>query len=322
MSRAPGSLVVAIDGGGSKTDVAVVDVTTGEVVGSHRGPGCSHHSLGIPATVRVIDEAVKAALSVAGSSTSDVVHAGCYLTAIDLPEEQQGVHDALAPLPWARASLRVENDVFALLRAGTDAPDAAVVVCGTGINGAAVRADGAVSRILALGAISGDWGGASGLAEEVLWYAARAEDGRGEPTALRHALLRWTGRDSVHEVVLAMHRGELASATWWARTPEVFALAQEGDTVARALVERQGTEIGVLAGSLLARLDLQDRAVPVVVGGGIGASGDVRLLTAARHALAERAPAATVSLVTQRPIVGAVQLSLADARGVLVEPTR
>jgi len=311
MSR---ELVVAIDGGGSKTDVAVVDLVTGDEVGTSRGAGCSHHQIGIDATVIVIDEAVTAALADAGVVPADVRHVGCYLTAIDLDSEQAAVHAALSRLPWASRSLVVDNDVFALLRAGTDAPDAAVVVCGTGINGVAVRADGATARVLALGQISGDWGGASGLAEEVLWYAARAEDGRGEPTALRPALLSWTGRDSVHDVTLAVHTGALSVSSWWDRAAEVVELANAGDAVAISLVERQGTEIGLLASSLLARLGLAGSAVPVVLGGGIGAAADPRLVAAAARTLAERAPLATLSVVTAPPVTGAVRLALDSAR--------
>jgi len=311
MSR---ELVVAIDGGGSKTDVAVVDLVTGDVVGTSRGAGCSHHQIGIDATVIVIDEAVTAALADAGAVPADVRHVGCYLTAIDLDSEQAAVHAALSRLPWASRSLVVDNDVFALLRAGTDAPDAAVVVCGTGINGVAVRADGATARVLALGQISGDWGGASGLAEEVLWYAARAEDGRGKPTALRAALLSWTGRDSVHAVTLAVHTGELSVSSWWDRAAAVVDLANAGDAVAISLVERQGTEIGLLASSLLARLGLAGSAVPVVLGGGIGAAADPLLVAAAERTLAVRAPLAILSVVTAPPVTGAVRLALDSAR--------
>ncbi len=309
-----GPVAVAVDGGGSKTDAAVVDLVTGAVLGRGRGPGCSLHGIGLAAATQVVDAAVGAALAEAGASASDVVHAGCYLTAIDLDDEQAELHAALITQPWAAQSLTVANDVFALLRAGTASPDAAVVVCGTGINGAAVRADGASARILALGHVSGDWGGASGLAEEVLWHAARAEDGRGEPTALRDALLSWTGMAGVDEVVVAVHRGELAAASWSSRMPEVFALARAGDAVAVGLVERQGEEIGDLAGSLLARLGLAEAAVPVVLGGGIGASGDERLEAAARRALAARAAYAELSVVVEPPVVGAIELALADGR--------
>ena len=308
------NVVVAVDGGGSKTDVAVLDLASGEVVGTARGGGCSHHQLGIDTAVAVIDGAVTDALAAAGATAADVVHAGCYLTAIDLDSEQVAVRAAISALPWGARSVLVDNDVFALLRAGTDSPDAAVVICGTGINGVAVRADGATARVLALGHISGDWGGSSGLAEEVLWYAARAEDGRGEPTALRDALLRWTGAASVHDVTLAVHTGELAVSTWWDRAPEIVALAHDGDAVARLLLDRQGEEIGQLAASLLARLDLAETAVPVVLGGGIGATGDPLLVSAVERTLAARVPKATLTIVTERPIVGATHLALDAAR--------
>jgi N-acetylglucosamine kinase-like BadF-type ATPase len=307
-------VVVAVDGGGSKTDVAVLDLATGELLGSARGGGCSHHQLGIPVAMSVVDSVVREALAVAGAPASDVVHAGCYLTAIDTPDEQIAVHGALAALPWCARSVVVDNDVFALLRAGTDSADAAVVICGTGINGVGVRADGATARVLALGDISGDWGGSSGLAEQVLWYAARAEDGRGEQTALRDALLRWTGLASVHEVTLAVHTGALRTSSWWDRAPEILALAHEGDAVARRLVDRQGEEIGLLAASLLVRLDLHTREVPVVVGGGIGATGDPILVAGIERALAARAPGLRLVVVSDPPVVGAAHLALAAAR--------
>src|SRR4051794_25880989 len=171
----PGSHVVAVDGGGSKTDVLVA-TTDGTVVARRIGPGSSQHALGAARATEIIDEIVVAALAEAGIRSDDVRTAHCYLTAVDLPDEIAELTAHLAARPWAH-ELVVENDVFALLRAGTDAADAAVVVVGTGINAAAVRADGERARYLALGRISGDWGGGTGLAEAAIWAAARDEDG-------------------------------------------------------------------------------------------------------------------------------------------------
>jgi N-acetylglucosamine kinase-like BadF-type ATPase len=39
--------ILAVDGGNSKTDVALVDAGGG-VLGAARGPGTSHHHLGVP----------------------------------------------------------------------------------------------------------------------------------------------------------------------------------------------------------------------------------------------------------------------------------
>jgi N-acetylglucosamine kinase-like BadF-type ATPase len=306
-------VVVAVDGGGSKTDVAVVSRVDGAVLGRHRGPGCSQHDLGPERAAQVVDDCVGTALREAGVDTGRVTHAGCYLTAIDLPDEQAAMTALLGGTSWGARSLTVENDLFALLRAGTDRTPAAVVVCGTGINGLAMAADGTVARLVALGRCSGDWGGGAELAQEALWCAARAEDGRGEATLLRDAVLRWSGSVSIDDVSVDVHRGRVDPAGWSHHVPEIFAIAAAGDQVARRLVERQGREIGLVAASLIERLGLRDDPVPVVLGGGIGASGDPTLLAAAVEVLAERVPMARLSIVADAPIEGAILLALDSA---------
>jgi N-acetylglucosamine kinase-like BadF-type ATPase len=314
MSRGPSArVVVAVDGGASKTDAAIIGVDGRQVLGRHRGPGCSHHEIGPDHAANVIDAAVTAALEESGVHADQVVHAGCYLTAIDLPDEEVLMKDLLSRTGWGARSLIVDNDLFALLRAGTDEADAAVIICGTGINGLAVRKDGTTARIVALGHCSGDWGGGAALVEEALWMAARAEDRRGEPTALREAVLRWSGATSIHEVSVAVHRQLMDVSEWRSNVPEIFALAHQGDRMATELVRRQGREIGILAASLLERLELQNGDVPVVLGGGVAASGDAILLAEARLAMAPRAPRARLIDLATPPIEGAIRLAIASA---------
>ena len=136
-------------------------------------------------------------------------HVGIYLSGLDLEREVADYRAALAGYPWA-GSITVENDLFALLRAGTSAPDAAAVICGTGLNALAIRADGEVARFLALGPISGDWGGGAGIGELALWFAAREEDGRGEHTSLTAALPHEFDLRTVGELTEALHSGRLA----------------------------------------------------------------------------------------------------------------
>ena len=53
----------------------------------------------------------------------------------------------------------VDNDTFAVLRAGTERGWGVAVVCGAGINCVGVSPDGRHARFPALGTITGDWGG-------------------------------------------------------------------------------------------------------------------------------------------------------------------
>ena len=52
-----------------------------------------------------------------------------YLAGVDFPPEQEEVTAAVGRQGWAREHI-VDNDTYALLRAGTDSPDAVAVVCG------------------------------------------------------------------------------------------------------------------------------------------------------------------------------------------------
>ena len=103
--------------------------------------------------------------------------------------------------------------MFAILRAGLAdgrGPHWGVaVVCGAGINAVGVAPDGRVARYLALGTISGDWGGGYGLGLEVLWHAVRAEDGRGRDTILTSYLTSYFGVERVEEVTIGVHKGKI-----------------------------------------------------------------------------------------------------------------
>jgi N-acetylglucosamine kinase-like BadF-type ATPase len=297
-------LVVAVDGGGSKTDAVSLDLD-GTVVARASGPGSSPHFEGLEDSVATIDALVRQV-----TQGRPVAHAAVYLSGLDLPHEVSAFVDAVAGLPWAGASTVVENDLWALLRTGTESPDAVAVICGTGINAIGVRADGRVVRFAALGPISGDWGGGSGLGEEALWHAARAEDGRGPATALRDAVLRGMHVASIAELSQDLHTGRRTTAELAVLAPAVLEAARRGDAAAIRVVDRQADEIVAFVTASLARLELEDRAVPVVLGGGLIRSGDVRLLDGVRHGLAERAPHTLAIIVDDPPIVGAAILAL------------
>ncbi|MDR6612655.1 BadF/BadG/BcrA/BcrD ATPase family protein [Leifsonia sp. 1010] len=301
-------LVIAVDGGGSKTDAVALELD-GTVVAEARGTTSSPHLIGMRGSADLVSALIGRLLEQTGPRP--IAAANLYLSGLDLPTEIDDFRASIAGTPWAAAT--VDNDLFALLRAGTDEPDAVAVVCGTGINCVGVRADGAVVRYPSLGTISGDWGGGWHLGERALWHAARAVDGRGPATELAQAVPAAFGLDSVQAVIEALHFGRLQSRDLALLAPAVFASARAGDAVAAALIDEQAEEIVTFAATTLRRLDLLDRPVPVVLGGGVIGGRDERLLGTIERLLAERAPAARMELVTAAPILGAALLALESA---------
>jgi N-acetylglucosamine kinase-like BadF-type ATPase len=303
------SLLLAVDGGNSKTDVVICD-DTGAVLGHANGPGTNHQTYGLAESMRRLAALVTSARAAAGLDDADrLALAAVYLAGADLPEELAMLHDAVTEAGWADKSV-VDNDTLALLRAGTEAPDAVAVVCGSGINCIGRAADGRMVRFPALGTITGDWGGGDELGPQALWHATRAEDGRGPATALTSAIAGFFGLRSAAEVAAAAHLDPAVAARLPLLTPVLFEVAAEGDEVARSVVIRQGDEVALLAIAALRRLDLVGRPATVVLGGGVLRSRDPLLHGVVEAALASAAPLAEITVVTDPPVVGSALLGL------------
>ena len=302
-------LFVAIDGGNSKTDV-VVGSSSGEVLGTARGPGSTPHDLGVPGAMTLLDDLIRTARDQAHLPASTVLdRAEVYIAGADLPVEVDVLHKAIGEKGWAREH-RVDNDTFALLRAGTDAADAVAVVCGAGINCVGRTRDGRSARFPALGDISGDWGGGHHLAALALYYAARGEDGRGVPTSLSARVAAALGCTTVEEVSAGLHLGEIPRARINELTPVLFAAADDGDRVARAVIARQVAEIVGLVRVAAGRLGLLAAPYAVVFGGGVLAARHALLNDAVLAGIRAHSPRAVASIATDRPITGAALLAL------------
>jgi N-acetylglucosamine kinase-like BadF-type ATPase len=279
----------------------------GSVLATARGGGFRPPAVGVRQAVDALADAVGRAFAAAGVTAVD--HVSACLANADLPVEEEQLAAALHARAWG-ATVVVRNDTFAILRAGVEEPRGVAVVCGAGINCVGMRPDGRVARFPALGRLSGDWGGGWDLAEEALWHAARAEDGRGAATELARALPAHFGLPTMYALIEALHLERVADARRHELTPVLFATAAGGDPVARSLVDRLAEEIVSMAAVALTRLDLLDEAVPVLLGGGVLAARHPQLDGRVRELLAERAPKAVPTVVTARPVLGSALLGL------------
>ncbi|MFH7597317.1 BadF/BadG/BcrA/BcrD ATPase family protein [Streptomyces racemochromogenes] len=313
VSRPSPVAVLALDAGNSKTDAALVGAD-GTVLGTGRAGGFQPPRTGVEAAVDVLGEAVSEAAAAAGlAGPPYAARVSACLANADLPVEERRLADAIAARGWGAAT-EVRNDTFAVLRAGVDRPRGIAVVCGAGINCVGMLPDGRTARFPALGRISGDWGGGGGLAEEAVWWAARAEDGRGGPTGLARALPAHFGLASMAALIEALHLGGIPPGRLHELVPVLFAVAAGGDPVASAIVERQAEEVVALVTVVLERLGLLEEEVPVLLGGGVLAARHAQLEGRIGELLSSRAPHARPTVVTAPPVLGAALLGL-DAVG-------
>ncbi|MGW5264235.1 N-acetylglucosamine kinase [Microbispora sp. NPDC004025] len=300
--------VLAVDGGNSKTDVALVR-EDGTVLAAARGPAFLPQSAGAAAAVDVIGRTVRRALAGGTAAPPYADHVAAYVAGADLPAEEEVLRAELLARGYG-ASVVVGNDTFALLRAGSSTAWGVAVVCGAGINAVGVSPTGRVARFPALGRLSGDWGGGHHLGEEALWHAVRAEDGRGPATALTEVVRACFGAATVEEVVVGLHFGDLPADGLHALVPPLLAAAADGDAIAGSLVERQAEEIALLGVVAMRRLGLLAAPCEVVLGGGVLTARHPLLTSLVERRYAERAPLARLVVTGVPPIVGAALLGL------------
>jgi N-acetylglucosamine kinase-like BadF-type ATPase len=303
--------VLAVDGGGSKVDAALV-ADDGSLRGAvrirntdHDGPHSDSYLEGVALTV-------EAACREAGMSPDDrpVARQGTYcLAGADLPADDRRILRWVSRHGWTTDDV-LRNDSFAILRAGTDGAWGVGVVCGYGTNCSAVAPDGQTFRFAAIGDISGDWGGGSDIGRVALWYAVRAEDGRGGETELARAVPAYFGLRRPTHLMEAIHLGRMDTDRLAELPPVVFRAAAAGDAVARSILDRQADEIVSMAGTAIRKLRMTELDVPVVLGGGIFRNDFPPFFDRIEEGLRRIAPDVRVTVLSAPPVAGAALLGL------------
>ncbi|MDX6492618.1 MAG: hypothetical protein QOH02_553 [Gaiellaceae bacterium] len=295
-------MILAVDGGNSKTDLALVDAD-GSVQALVRGGLSSPHHLGLEQALDVL-EGLREQAGANGSATVGLLA----MAGVDFPSEEQEFLRAASGRGWAQ-SLSVVNDTFAVLRAGTERGWGVAITCGAGINCVGVAPDGRHARFPALGSITGDWGGGYDVGLTAVSAAARSEDGRGPRTTLERSVPAFFGVATPLELAEAIHRGRIEQRRVIELAPLVLAEAAD-DAVAAEIVEKLAEEIVTMARVALTRLGLELEPVEVLVGGGLFRTSDHRLLSAVESGLRELAPDVIVRSTGVPSIVGAALLGL------------
>src|SRR5262245_50350752 len=125
------SVVLAVDGGGFKTDLALVR-DDGALLALVRGPHSSPHQIGVRGCLELLERLLGDALERSGRDGAPAAEVGQVLMAgVDLPREEDELQAAVDARSWA-TRITVANDTFAILRAGTEREWGVALVCGAG----------------------------------------------------------------------------------------------------------------------------------------------------------------------------------------------
>lgn len=302
--------VLGVDAGGTKT-VAVIADDSGQVVGIGAGGPGNPDGVGARIARRSLADAAGGARDAAGVDIVATTFAG--VAGVVTEDDRTAARAMLSSIIGVGTPIDVDHDCRIALAGGLSGRPGIVLIAGTGASAFGRTATGTGWLASGWGSLFGDEGSSFWLAREGLRAAARAVDGRGEPTLLRQLLFDRLGVVDPWDLPGRAARGALQRPELAALAPLVVSAAEGGDDVAGLLVRTAAGELAGAAAAVDRALDFAARPEVVLVGGLFNSE---LVSTAVRARLAEMVPDAPVVAPESSPAVGAVLLALARTHGV------
>ena len=297
-------LVLGIEGGGTKTDWALVRQTDARAAILDQGTLP-------PANLRLLsDDALRGMLA---RLSQEATHVGVYLAGC-ATEADRARLGTLARQTWPAALVSVGSDRDSSFAACFGEADGIVVIAGTG-SAVTGRRTGRIDKAGGRGHLLGDKGGAYDLALEGLCAALESYDLEQRITPFAEKALRALALDRLDALIRWAQEAETPAIARLAVL--VFEAAEEGDGQARAVIEDGAVALAEFAAAVARRLRLDAPEVRLAGGVFLNQRAYVESFSSA---LARLAPGSAVSLCAESGALGAAWLAggVRDAAPLLV----
>jgi N-acetylglucosamine kinase-like BadF-type ATPase len=307
--------VIGIDGGGTKTQAVLLD-RSGRELGRGRAGGANPTTVGREGTAAAMRHAIQTALMVAAGAADtpptleDVAGVGAGMAGITRSQTwlDQMLSDALPG-----AAVLSHHDAAIALVGALGRRCGIVAIGGTGSTIYAVNDDGQDALVDGWGYMLGDESSGYAIGQEAVRVFLRVLDGRLAPCPLSEAVQAELGlahRDAVLDwcykrIAAGDARGYVSEAASLARV--VMQLADAGDAMAQAIIDRAAAALVMAVTGAWRRLDLGKCEVGLV-GGALRWDG--ALARSAVAQLREALPDVTPVQPRSDPATGAAWMAM------------
>ena len=293
-----------MDGGGSKTEVAIIN-DGGQVVALSRGGPINHQYVPEHEFRRTVNETLHAALAESGMNPLEVEKAGvCVLTPFKI------VADTFRSIFPETELVHLWEPEIIMAQCGWFQQPGVAVVAGTGSNFCGFR-DGLEKTVHfgGLGALLGDEGSGFDLAIRGLKAALQAMPGdeRCPPTVLTDRMWAHFGVTERWEIVRLTTKSPLQRTLLASFAAEVAKAGAEGDPVALRICLDLAAGIAADILHVARRLFAPEEPVSVALGGGV-LQGSSLISEAVRERVLRKYPLADVRRPSIPPAVAAARI--------------
>lgn len=304
-------LVLGLDGGGTRTRVAVA-TAAGEIQGRGEAGACNLAAVPPAEALAAALAAADLALGEAGRERADIAALCAGVAGVSFAERRAQFHAGLQTA-FPQAKVTAEPDYAIALTGATGGGPGVIVIAGTGSAAYGENAAGEQHKTGAYGYLIDDAGSGYGVGRAAVAAALRAADGTGEQTSLSRRLLVALGLSSLADIVPGIYGGSLSRVEIAGLSRIVADAAREDDdAVSRALLMRAGGALAQLAHGITQRL-FTDAVTefPVVSIGGLWNAGNP-LTDVFTRSLSRFAPTAVMTPPLAPPVEGAVHRAMTN----------
>ncbi len=300
--------VLGVDGGGTKTTVAIMD-QRGEVLGTATAGSSNFDDHGVERATRNLQQAVDQARLLAKMEDQPFDSVFLGLGGVTSPKAREIAKSIAMTLPLTpQAQIGVDDDARVALAGGLMDQPGLALIAGTGSVCIGLNQSHHIARAGGWGAMFDDLGSGHWLGLAVLRAAVSAFDGRAEPTVLLEQVQSTLGLEDMTEMLHRLYVDGLSRSEIAAMARVALSAAESGDGVALKILEQAAVHLVEMVVAVATRLEMLTAPYPITMIGGLWNS--VLFKTAFTTRLAALLPQIKVVSPSHPPEIGACSLAL------------
>ena len=300
------NVILAIDGGGSRTRCLAID-RQGRVVGAGESGPSNHLLVNRDVVFQSLQDAIDKALAQSALLPEQVVCVSAGMAGVDYDGTGAAeIEEAFRDLGFSR-SLITGDMVIAHVGALGGRPGV-LALAGTGSCIVGIGPSGERVKVGGWGPVYGDEGSAYRIGQTALRIAARAYDGRGPQTMLVSALLTALRISDFRETMFRVYVEKMEPRQIAALSRVAYAVAEAGDQAARELFLQAGADLAETVLAAIKNLNLQQSEALVSYQGSVFEA--CALVRERFGAILKRAlSSVTIAPPQFEPVIGAVLIA-------------
>ena len=305
--------VLGVDGGGTKTAARITGIE-GNIISEAKGDSANYKSVGARRAANNLNGVVVDAVNKSCLGQKIVFDSACFgLSGLDSPKDEQ-IYKGIIFKPPLLGYLKREktiicNDSRIGLYAGSDRPNAIMIICGTGSNCFGKNSAGKETKANGWDFILGDEGSGFSIAVKALKSVMRDYDGRGGSTLLSKTILGELKLKDIYSLIAWVYNPFLDTGKIASLAKVVCKTAQKGDKVSIDILAGEAKEAELSVSAVAEKLGLVNEDFDLVFVGSVFRC-EKYFKSILEGNLKKRFPNINFVPFAKKPVSGAIRLAI------------